>query len=62
MKTKTKKIVKTINPVEMSITYFRGRKCYEFTDKYGKLYRIMVPILTAKEVNYPLDLNKQSVM
>jgi hypothetical protein len=41
-----KKVVKTIHPVEMVITEFRGRRCYEFTDKYGKLYRIMIPKLT----------------
>lgn len=43
MKTKAKKIVKTIHPVEIVISRFRGRKCYEFTDKYGALYRILVP-------------------
>ena len=41
-----KKVVKTIHPVEFVITQFRGRRCYEFTDKYGKLYRIMIPKLT----------------
>jgi len=49
MKIKTKKIAKTFHPVAMVIRRFRGRKCYEFTDQYGQLYRIVVPILTQKE-------------
>jgi hypothetical protein len=49
MKIKTKKIVKTIYPVEIVKRRFRGRQCYEFIDKYGKLYRIVVPILIQKK-------------
>lgn len=49
MKIKTKKMIKTIHPVEIVKREFRGRLCYEFTDKYGQLYRIVIPIFTQKK-------------
>ena len=43
MKTKTKRTTKTIHAVEITITRFRGFKCYEITDKQGESYRVMLP-------------------